>query len=722
MSFSRTKPATETGAELDGYGSEASDDIDIAELSVEPAEAMETFDRLLGCMVAQTPVVHVCAGAASSYLVGRGGEVLCFGRGEGGELGVDSAATLTEDEEGELYSSIPRSPEALGGISIKTISASAHVLAITDQGALFSWGVAANGRLGLGPPSTLESFPELDDSGARFQPTPTHVTGVEGARIIGITAAESHSIAITEEGLCFSWGLATLARLGLPQDMLQSRKALGARSPRSSLAGRPTAYRAPIEVIDEALWEPVLIPGLEIQTIASVSAGRAHSLALSDQGRVYGWGCARYGRLGIGAVTQLPREKAEPVQFEPRLLSALNPYRVLAVATGAAHSVALCAPRSDDEPLDAPVDPDGPRIVFSWGLATCGRLGLPTGNMTSRSSTASFNEYDEIDIEQTVRFANFSFDIDDDEPYAMLPRRIPVLGAFRVVSITAGSAHSLALTADGVCFGWGLANHGRLGVGNEGALPEDDDGDVFVEVPQQLRGLNGYEVARVDAGDAHTIALTSTGQLLSWGMAAHGRLGFTEGALTMPREVDDLAYQPLPRQVWAAALLPEEGRASPSWDGSEEPFSEPEPPRSLSPGLSFMFASGADPSTSPRASGALGRGLAAFSPRAARSPRASGSPRAAPFYVSPRATLAAARAAMMGGPALGSDILDPSVLTGEAIDAGLRSASPEPGTYAAAARAAIAKRRAAAEATAPTEGESQVRAVDDLGTGVVQHL
>ena len=36
----------------------------------------------------------------------------------------------------------------------------------------------------------------------------------------------------------------------------------------------------------------------------------------------------------------------------------------------------------------------------------------------------------------------------------------------------------------------------------------------------------------------------------SAGAASYGRLGISEGALVMPTE-DDIAYQPLPRQVWS---------------------------------------------------------------------------------------------------------------------------------------------------------------------------
>ena len=660
------------------------------ELTVTAAKAASVLDGLLGCVAAQAPVAFVCAGAASSYVVGSAGEVLAFGRGECGELGVSSASVLREDSEGDLFSAVALIPDALSGITIRTISASAHVLAITDQGALFAWGVATHGRLGLGPPDALSELPVYDDEGSRFQPVPMRVKALEGCRIVGVAAAESHSLALTEAGECYSWGLTEQARLGLPLEILQpgvggegvgwdEPSPTGDAEEADGSAARTAAHRGALRIIDDAVWEPIAIPGLELQTIDAVSAGRAHSLALSTQGRLYGWGCARYGRLGVGPTRLCARDREnEPVQFEPRLLTSLNPYRVLAVATGAAHSVALCAQRPDDEAADAPVNPHGKRIVFTWGLATCGRLGLPTRG--GRSADDSFDPYDApMDYDATVRYANFTFDMEDGEPFAALPRRVASLDAYRVVSITAGSAHSLALTADGACLGWGLANHGRLGVGNESSLPEDDDGDVYVEIPQLLSGLGGYDVARVHAGDAHSLAITSRGQLLSWGMAAHGRLGFAEGALTMPRENDGLAYQPLPRQIWAAAALPapEEGaRFTPRWYGPPKPPPPPPPPPPRAPPPPPAV-------TTSSATGPAGAGVG--------------------LVAAGEVATTAAGLAAGGG------------LQGE----------PGEGSYAAAARAAIEKRRAAAaggggEASAPA-GASP-RAADDLGTGLIQRL
>ena len=84
------------------------------------------------------------------------------------------------------------------------------------------------------------------------------------------------------------------------------------------------------------------------------------------------------------------------------------------------------------------------------------------------------------------------------------------------VAVTAGSYHSCALTSEGGIKCWGGGNwHGSLGTGNfyeEGTSPVD---------------VIGFESGALDvsAGYAHTCALTSTGGIKCWGDYSGGQLG-----------------------------------------------------------------------------------------------------------------------------------------------------------------------------------------------------
>lgn len=95
------------------------------------------------------------------------------------------------------------------------------------------------------------------------------------------------------------------------------------------------------------------------------------------------------------------------------------------------------------------------------------------------------------------------------------PRTVPTLiqHLTGVVAVSAGSNHSLALTADGRVFAWGFNPYGDAGDGGTGTR----------YIAQQVPGMtNAIAVA---AGGSFSMALTSAGQVYAWGYGASGRLG-----------------------------------------------------------------------------------------------------------------------------------------------------------------------------------------------------
>ena len=549
----------------------------------------DMFNGLLECIAARGPVAAVAVGPTSSFATSYDGGALCWGRGDLGELGLDDPDELADCADGSLVSHVPRRPSGLGGVQVTQLSAAMHVLAVGSHGELFAWGCAARGVLGLGPPASLAHLPEYDE-GVRFQPYPARVRSYHGA-FRAVSAAEAHSLAVTADGVTLAWGSCDGGKLGVPAGG-RMYNALGVYVPAT----------------EGCAWEPIVVSGLDaIRSIRAVSAARDHSMAVSVEGRLYSWGDARHGKLGIG-----PTAVHGPTayQSEPRMVHALREWHVLACAAGEAHAIAICAPRSPavaaaaisaatvegggERHVDLAVRgalatagaacslPSGtPTSVFVWGLASCGRLGLPlptasterwsppgrhcvwsdgvgTSPMSEgRIAGGSSGGSSSGGSSSGGGFGSgggghpFSFDDTDGEPYVATPQRLAALDHESITHVTAGSAHTFATSASGEVYGWGLATHGRLGVGREDTLPTDADGEIFVEWPMGLLGLKGYKVSAVAAGESHAVACTVDGQLLSWGAAAHGKLGFEEGGvLQLPVEVDGEAYQPLPRQIW----------------------------------------------------------------------------------------------------------------------------------------------------------------------------
>ncbi|EOD32345.1 hypothetical protein EMIHUDRAFT_631926 [Emiliania huxleyi CCMP1516] len=219
------------------------------------------------------------------------------------------------------------------------------------------------------------------------------------------------------------------------------------------------------------LKTPTRLPSLLGGELAiGVAASRYFSLALSACGSVWSWGCGWQGRLGHGD---------QQIQWQPKKIEAFAGQRVVAVSAGG-HSLALTA--------------DG--AVWSWGSGAWGRLGH------------------------------------GDQQHQLLPKKIEAFAGQRIVAVSAGSDHSLALTADGALWSWGYGAFGRLGHGNEQRQL----------LPKKIEAFAGQRVVAASAGYAHSLALTADGAVWSWGYGTLGRLGHGDNHDQLePKEVEALA-------------------------------------------------------------------------------------------------------------------------------------------------------------------------------------
>lgn len=134
-------------------------------------------------------------------------------------------------------------------------------------------------------------------------------------------------------------------------------------------------------------------------------------LALEDDGQVWAWGRNDDGQLGVAAGSGRDRVERNAV---PQRVKALTGTRVVAVACGRTHSVAL----------------DSAGQVYSWGSGDDGVLGH--GDTQSRAA----------------------------------PTRCAQLAAVHVASVACGSRHTLALSDKGELFSWGWGVYGQLGHGD----------------------------------------------------------------------------------------------------------------------------------------------------------------------------------------------------------------------------------------------------------------
>tara|TARA_B110000444_G_scaffold259291_2_gene302562 strand:+ start:720 stop:2150 length:1431 start_codon:yes stop_codon:yes gene_type:complete len=247
-------------------------------------------------------IAHVAAGKDHSGVVTSRGSVWTWGSGTKGCLGSDS-------EEDQL---VPRA-RALDGQQGQATALSlalgfSYTMVVTMCGAVWGFGCGENGKLGVG------------DRADRH--VPVRVGGEETfghSKVHMVACGDDHTMAVTEEGAVWSWGLGM-------------EGILGHKDQRDRL--EPT--RVGQEVFGGA-------------KITAIDCGLGHSVAVSEYGALFTWGTAGYtcgsSRIPIGLGHEDFEDKLVPTLVDPDLLLgtrigrglALEPLLALAFAMGTHH-------------------------------------------------------------------------------------------------------------------------------------------------------------------------------------------------------------------------------------------------------------------------------------------------------------------------------------------------------------------------------------------------
>ncbi|KAG2173389.1 hypothetical protein INT44_008741, partial [Umbelopsis vinacea] len=306
----------------------------------------------------------------------------------------------------------------------------------TKTGQVYVFGNGDIGQLGLG-----------DEMLERKRPMP--LKSLEDEEIVDIVAGGIHTIAITKAGKLWSWGCNDQGALGR----------------------------------DGEEMEPGLVEGLDDVNIVKLACGDSISLALSAEGKVYSWGSFRAddGILGFS--------KDQKVQSKPVLFSALEKFKVVDIAAGADHAMALT-----DE-----------GHVYSWGDGKQFQLGR---RIMERRKTNG-----------------------------LVPERLALRN---IVHIASGSYHSFALNEKNELYVWGCNNFKQTGLSEEygGRVPD------VIETPTQLETFtNDLMVKRVDAGEHHSVVLLTNGNVYTFGRADSSQLGLPDSLLdSLEKQEDDMYH------------------------------------------------------------------------------------------------------------------------------------------------------------------------------------
>ena len=117
------------------------------------------------------------------------------------------------------------------------------------------------------------------------------------------------------------------------------------------------------------------------------------------------------------------------------------------------------------------------------------------------------------------------------------------LGLSKIKFVGAGNYHSFAINTEGDVFSWGLNQFGQCGIA-EGIAD-----NASVTSPTLVEGLKGYDIVWVGGGEHHSLALTSEGKLLAWGRLDINQLGLDP--------IPDTALpQPHPKYLPTPTVIP----------------------------------------------------------------------------------------------------------------------------------------------------------------------
>mmetsp|Transcript_10926 Transcript_10926/g.38382 ORF Transcript_10926/g.38382 Transcript_10926/m.38382 type:complete len:1143 (-) Transcript_10926:44-3472(-) len=413
-----------------------------------------------------------------------GGDVHSWGSGEMGQLGFPLLEDLPKDQDGYPYEPTAGLIKAFSRMKICQIAGGdGHTAAVTVHGKLYSWGASACGQLGH---SDTEHMPK-DVEGYPYQPVPLLVGVLQDTFIVQIACGDAHTVALSREGVLFSWGGGGCGQLGHSETSKMPKDEDG----------------CPYQLT------PRVVEHLRPHVVSTIACGKAHTIAVSDRGRMFTWGAGACGQLGHPDTSSFPSdEDGYPFQPVPREVEQLTEHRVIATACGDVHTLALTDLGH----------------VYSFGGGSYGQLGVKdVGAMP-------------VDA--------------DNCPYMPTPQRVS--GLEGIIRLACGDSHSLTVDRDGRLFCWGANSCGQLGILNpeDPRIRKDPDGIPHLPTPAVLDALADQRIVDIACGEAHSLAVSAMGNLYSWGACSCGQLGLgsCEG---MPVDSDGYPYQPTPTLVTA---------------------------------------------------------------------------------------------------------------------------------------------------------------------------
>lgn len=267
--------------------------------------------------------------------------------------------------------------------------------------------------------------------------------------------------------------------------------------------------------------KPIAIPFKDTSTceIKKIAAGRAHSLVLTNEG-LFLLGNNGYGQCGRPIIQDEDYSKGNYIHH----IVDIDGKKIVDVECGQDHSLALTEDGS----------------VYSCGWGADGQTGqghyqnistfskvqgdISTEKIIKLNSRCDFvmalNDKGDVFGWGNTEYGQIMSETGDQQLHTPTHmKKLKSLG--RIIDIAAGGSLCMVLNEDHQVFTWGF---GLLGFG-----PNVQQCTQPTKIPEVLFGKNDFQpdnvVEKISCGVSHSAAITSNGDLYSWGRNRNGCLG-----------------------------------------------------------------------------------------------------------------------------------------------------------------------------------------------------
>ncbi|XP_076909015.1 ultraviolet-B receptor UVR8-like [Bidens hawaiensis] len=367
----------------------------------------------------------------------------------------------------------------------QAIAGPGHSIAVTSKGSVYTFGSNSSGQLGHG---TTEE-----------EPRPRIIRSLEGIRIIHAAAGAGRTMLISDSGQVYAFGKDSF---GEAEYGVQGSKQVNT---------------------------PRIVESLKDIFVVQAAIGNFFTAVLSREGRVYTFSWGKENKLG---------HQTEPTDLEPHpLLGPLENIPVVQIVAGYCYLLALAC------------QPSG-MSVYSVGCGLGGKLGH--GTKTDEKQPRLIEQFQTLNLQPMVVAAGawhaavvgtdgrvctwgwgrYGCLGHGNEDCNSVPKVVESLSNVKAVHVATGDYTTFVVSNDGDVYSFGCGESSSLGHNTADADDAQENQHAKILSPKLVTSLKQINERVVQVSltnsiywNAHTFALTESGELYAFGAGDKGQLG-----------------------------------------------------------------------------------------------------------------------------------------------------------------------------------------------------